>query len=341
MPPRSTVLLVCQLSASFISQDLNHLRKQFDVIPYNYRGRAHPGFRLVLWMVRHRKEYDFVLIWFGDVHATVATTVAFLLRKPSVIVVGGYDASDTPGHGFLSTAKGRMLATIHFRACTQIWAVSEALIRQLGVFRPKLQKKSIHVPVGFDTGFWIPSDNGPRGSILSVALAGDWHRAQVKGLDRVVECARRMPERSFEIVGVEPSVVPLFGSLPTNLRLLGPMAAEELRAHYQAASVYLQLSRDEGFGGAVAEAMASGCIPVVSRVGGLPDLVRDVGFDVDPDDPESVADAIGTAMQHPELRERCRASIMERFSSERREQALAGGIRTLLARRFSRGQEGI
>ena len=234
-----------------------------------------------------------------------------------------------------------MLAAIHFRACTQIWAVSEALVRQLSVFRPKLQKKSIRVPVGFDSGFWTPRENGPGESILSVALAGDWHRAHVKGLDRVVECARRMPERSFEIVGVEPSVVPLFGSLPTNLRVRRPMAADELRAHYQAASVYLQLSRDEGFGGAVAEAMASGCIPVVSRVGGLPELVRDVGFDVDPDDLGSVANAIGTAMQHPELRERCRASIIERFSLERREQALARGIRTLLTRRFSRGKAGI
>ncbi len=340
MPLRSTVLLVSQLSASFISDDLGYLRKHFEVIPYNYRGRAHPGFRLVLWMLRHRKEFDFVFIWFGDVHATVGTAVAFLLRKPSVIVVGGYDASDTPGHGFLATARGRMLATIHFRACTQIWAVSEALIRQLSVFRPNLQKKSIHVPVGFDTGFWTPSEDGAGESILSVALAGDWHRAHVKGLDRVVECARRMPERSFEIIGVEPSLVPLFGSLPTNLRFLRPMAAEELRAHYQGASVCLQLSRDEGFGGAVAEAMASGCIPVVSRVGGLPELVQGVGFDVDPDDLGSVVDAIGMAMQHPELRERCRASIMGRFSSERREQALARGIRTLLSRRFSRGPEG-
>ncbi len=63
-------------------------------------------------------------------------------------------------------------------------------------------------------------------------------------------------------------------------------------------------SRKEGFGKAIMEAMRGGVCPVVSDVGGLPELVRHQrdGLVVPPDDPPALAAAIRKLQQQPELR---------------------------------------
>lgn len=58
------------------------------------------------------------------------------------------------------------------------------------------------------------------------------------------------------------------------------------------------------------EGMATGLPVIVSRVGGLPDLVGSAGILVEPDDPGALAEAIAALADHPE--ERLRASIRAR-----------------------------
>lgn len=326
---RRTILLVRQLSASFIDTDLELLRRHFDVTDCHYRRYRHPARRLISWILRNRREFDLVLVWFGDVHATVAASAAFLLRKPCVLIVGGYDASSMPSHGFLSTRKGRLLAGLHFTLCSRILPVSDALLRDLLAFRPRTATKARALPTGCDTEFWRPG-SGPRETVLSAGLAEDWHRAYVKGLDRVVECARRLPHRRVEIVGLEPVIWPRLGALPPNCSISAPIPREALRARYQAASVYLQLSRSEGFPTVVLEAMACGCVPVVANVGGMPELVGDAGFIVDGDDPNAVAAAVEKAFGAVELRARARERIERHFSLRQREDGLVREITNLV-----------
>ena len=54
-----------------------------------------------------------------------------------------------------------------------------------------------------------------------------------------------------------------------------------LNDYYRRASVYVQASAHEGFGLSVAEGMLAGCIPVTTRAGALPEVVGDVGIQVD------------------------------------------------------------
>lgn len=69
------------------------------------------------------------------------------------------------------------------------------------------------------------------------------------------------------------------------------------------ARVFVLTSRSEGLSIALGEAMRAGCVPVVSDVGELRDLVRDghSGFVVDPEDIDRFADAARSVLDDPRL----------------------------------------
>ena len=62
------------------------------------------------------------------------------------------------------------------------------------------------------------------------------------------------------------------------------------------ASVYVQASRHEGFGLAVAEAMLAGCVPVVMDVTAMPEVVDGAGVLISSQEPEAVAAGMREAL---------------------------------------------
>ena len=73
------------------------------------------------------------------------------------------------------------------------------------------------------------------------------------------------------------------------MEFTGWLSDEELEDLYRRASVYVQASRHEGFGLAVAEAMLAGCVPVVMDVTAMPEVVGEAGVLVHSQDPADVA----------------------------------------------------
>ncbi|MGW2548443.1 glycosyltransferase, partial [Kitasatospora sp. NPDC001574] len=73
-------------------------------------------------------------------------------------------------------------------------------------------------------------------------------------------------------------------------------------------------SRQEGLPVALMEAMTSGLPAVVTRVGGMPEVLDDgdQGFLVPPGDPSALADALARLADGPELRTRLGAAARER-----------------------------
>lgn len=100
----------------------------------------------------------------------------------------------------------------------------------------------------------------------------------------------------------------------------GPLADEEVRQLYSAASVVLSTSKFETMGATLMEGMAAGAIPVTFGRGGQTDIVvhDENGFIADYGSAESVASCLAQALATPPpfTRAAQHASVASRFSAE-------------------------
>jgi glycosyltransferase involved in cell wall biosynthesis len=95
--------------------------------------------------------------------------------------------------------------------------------------------------------------------------------------------------------------------LEDHVRLVGEVDGATLAERYDAADVFVLPTRHEGYGMAVAEALAHG-LPVVSTpTGAIADLVgRDAGMLVPPGDVEALTTALWRVLDDDGLRQRLR-----------------------------------
>jgi len=87
-----------------------------------------------------------------------------------------------------------------------------------------------------------------------------------------------------------------------SIHLLDYVPQEDLPALYRAAEVFVLPSLVEGFGLPVLEAMALGTPVVASNRGALPEVVADAGLLCDPEDPQSLREALLRLINDQHLR---------------------------------------
>jgi glycosyltransferase involved in cell wall biosynthesis len=117
------------------------------------------------------------------------------------------------------------------------------------------------------------------------------------------------------------------------VKLIGFVPDDELVALYGRAVAHVLVSRYEGFGLTLIEAMASGCPVVASTGGSLSELAANAAIVTDPDDHEAIAAGIVRLCREPELR----AELIDRglrraaeFPLSAQAEAMARVYRTLL-----------
>ena len=92
--------------------------------------------------------------------------------------------------------------------------------------------------------------------------------------------------------------------LSKRVRLLGYVPDEVLPLLYMGAGAFCFVTRYEGFGLPVLEAMMCGVPVIASTHAALPEVVGDAGLEVDPDDVPAMADAMEKALLDVEYRNR-------------------------------------
>lgn len=325
---RIRVALVYLDEASFVGRDREILKGAFEVRDVRCKGkRAIP--RIVLAVLRS----DVAFCWFALDHAYVACRVARLTGRKTVVVVGGLDAARRPDLGYGSNLDPGMRRRTRYTLshADRVLLVEEHLreevARNVGVDRADLT----FVPLGFDTEYFRPGD-GPRTTVLTVAIVNDVNVSR-KGLDVFVETARRIPDLRFVLVGGRDNAATaaLRRAAPPNLEIVGRISDEELRERFRQARVYVQLSRYEAFGSALGEAMACGCVPVGTDVGGIAAQIDGVGALVPAGDVEATVRAIQDAYTRGDAAA-SRRRIVEHYPIERRRRALTEIVSSLRAR---------
>jgi glycosyltransferase involved in cell wall biosynthesis len=130
---------------------------------------------------------------------------------------------------------------------------------------------------------------------------------QVKGLDRLVEIARLLPDLQVRAYGsASAKQYPAYAALcrkglPGNMKFLDPVRNEDKIEAFKSATMYVQPSRDEGFGMAIVEAMRLGVPVAITRGCDIADTVEknDLGM-ILPDDPALAAAKLATAIAGPD-----------------------------------------
>ncbi len=172
--------------------------------------------------------------------------------------------------------------------------VRSAVLARLGL----PPEKVIHVPNGVDQ------------TIGGGGVCADWpyvlyvggHEPR-KNLPGVFAAMRRYWERygsglELRLTGRAATLPADAAKEPLRLQLAGPVRFlddiddQELERHYRFAVALVLLSRAEGFGLPVLEAMAHGCPVIAAARGALPEVVGDAGILVDPDDTEQISAAV-------------------------------------------------
>lgn len=100
--------------------------------------------------------------------------------------------------------------------------------------------------------------------------------------------------------------------LKSRVHLLGFVSDEQLRALYRRASMFAYISRMEGFGLPILEAMACGCPVITSNVSSMPEVAGDAALLVDPDDEESISAAIERVINDDALSQSLKARGLDR-----------------------------
>ncbi len=176
----------------------------------------------------------------------------------------------------------------------------------------------------------LPSSLPPRENlILTVGIIENQRSFYLKGIDTFMEVARILPDYQFLIIGLDQiKLSALLTNIPENLTILGRVAHDALPNYYLRSKYYSQLSLSESFGVSVAEAMYHGCIPIVTNVGGLPEVVGDTGFIVKRN-PISISQLIQENTQFgSSSRQAASNRILSLFSREKRKERLKMVLKT-------------
>ncbi|MGH2743398.1 MAG: glycosyltransferase [Thermoleophilaceae bacterium] len=325
------ILYVHSRKASFVAIDREILAERFEVEDLYQPGRL-PNLPNAL---RGVLRADLVFGWFASWHTFLPVTLAWLLRKPSVMVIGGFDTANMPdiGYGHQRGGPRRHASRWIFRRATRLITNSTYSLSEIERNTPIPPARVTVVHHGVPDPFG--DEPGPKERAALTVGAIDRTTLVQKGQLPFVQAARELPDVRFVFAGgwLDDAVEELRAAAPPNVELTGWLSDEDLHAAYRRAAVYVQASRHEGFGLAVAEAMLAGCVPVVVNVTAMPEVVGDAGVLIESQEPAAVADGVRRALAlGPDAASRARARILTSFPMESRragilrvvDEALAG-----------------
>jgi glycosyltransferase involved in cell wall biosynthesis len=312
------VLYVIPRRNTFTDIDREVLSRRFEVTEYYQPGQRPRLGELIAKM----RRCDVVFAWFASWHSLAALSLARLLRKPSVLVVGGFDTASIPeiGYGWQRGGIRQTVSRRTMRMATRLVTNSRNSLHEIETNVGLDPRRVAVVYHGLEDRFGELASTPRERLALSVGVVRR-RNLERKGLRPFVRAGAHLPDVQFVLAGSwkDDAIDLLRHEASGNVSFTGYLDDADLDALFRRAGVYVQASRHEGFGLSLAEAMLAGCVPVVTQAGALPEVVGDVGVTVASPDPELVADGVRRALaMGPQEGARARARVLEQFPLEAR-----------------------
>lgn len=291
---------------------------------------------------------DIYFSWWAS-GSIVPLMKAKLMGKPIVVVAGGNEATiyldsvTKRPYGYSSMPWWKKLATkIVMVFADRVIVVSEYLKREsikIGCKRPVLIYNSVN------TDLFKPKVRERR--FITTIFSISHEVRSIKRIDNFITAILELNkiEKNLEvlIIGKKGDYYrELVNRLEAEgirdkFNFVGLVNNEEVAGLLNQSRVYVQISDNETFGLSVAEAMSCGVPVVVSNVGGIPEVVGDLGVFVDHNDPISVCKGISSVLNlslehYSELGRMSRSRIVELFSFENRRDAIEELIKEVLVK---------
>jgi glycosyltransferase involved in cell wall biosynthesis len=257
------LLFVGHMSSPFMRQDYELLKEDYNVslfdlsIHTSYNVEYIKYFIKVMRMYKIVKDTDVIWMWAALPHAIPFILLSKLFNKPLLLNVGGDEKSIFTN-----------------------WVLRNATC--------------CIVPSG-STGV----DLLMKTRINAFKIIPNWVEESI--------CNEPLPEKQYKIITAccspESEIrkgIPIFKEIaktcPYEMQVLTRLPRSEYVQILKESKVYCQLSESEAFGISLLEAMAYGCVPVVSDRGALPWVVGDSGIIVPYGDVEKTELAIMAAL---------------------------------------------
>jgi glycosyltransferase involved in cell wall biosynthesis len=230
-------------------------------------------------------------------------------KTPTVVTLHDVQHRDLPD--FFGPARRSFRRVAYDRATksAQAVVVTSEFVRGRALEQLELDPTRIHVvPHAINHTFFRPGDE-PREPILLYPARAWPHKNHTRLFEAFAILRKHDPSLRLVLTG---GGLERLGQLPENVERWGIVPAAELASLYRRAACLVFPSLYEGFGLPPLEAMACACPVAASNVTAIPEVCGDAAVLFDPNDPESIANAVLEAdSRSEELREKGLARARE------------------------------
>lgn len=274
-----------------------------------------------LWYFRQAQRVEARLVVENAVQRNdflLANCLLRALRRTTRILVLALEPHDGPVSSRWRARRRRLLFAWYFRQADAVVVLSEATKKWIvshGVAPEKIHvippaARDFPVEVGGDGA----KDDDPRERDGQPCIVCVSHIRRDKGQRYLLEAMKLLRDRPWDLLLVGTVKELAYredlqrtisrAGLDGRVCFTGPLEGTALRAAYRRATIFVLPTLRDAYGMAIVEAMGEGAPVVASRVGGIPEIIRDGvdGLLVPPRHPRALANAIERLLGDADLR---------------------------------------